>query len=116
MTRVIGTGIAVVLLAGVLAAGHVQSLHKGHPTEGQVLSVSKDGLVIETAKGNVFVTLSDSTTVERGDDKVAWDAIHTGDHVSVFGTTLATGELVAREIVIGDPHGHDGHTGGHPDE
>ena len=116
MTRIIGTGIAVVLLAGGLAAAHEQSLHKGHPTEGQVLSVSKDGLVMETAKGNASVTRSDSTMVERSDEKVGWDAIHTGDHVSVFGTTLATGELVAREVVIGGSHGHDGHTGGHPDE
>jgi len=116
MTRVIGTGIAVVLLAGGLSAAHEQSLHKGRPTAGEVVSVSKDGLVMQTAKGNVSVTLSDSTTVERGDEKVLRDAIHAGDHVSVFGTTLATGELVAREIVIGSSHGHEGHTGGHHDE
>ena len=116
MTRIIGIGIAVVLLAGGLSAAHEQSLHKGHGTEGEVVSVSKDGLVMQTAKGKVSVTHSDSTTVERGDEKVARDAIHTGDHVSAFGTTLATGELVAREIVIGGSHGHEGHTGGHPDE
>ena len=116
MTRLIGTGIAVVFLAAGFAAAHEQSLHKGHPTEGEVASVSKDGLVIQTAKGQISVTLSDSTTVERGDEKVARDGLHTGDHVSVFGTTLATGELVAREIVIGGAHDHDGHTGGHPGE
>ena len=116
MARIIGRGIAVVLLVGGLAAAHEQSLHKGHPTEGEVVSVSKDDLVMQTAKGNVSVTLSDSTTVERGDAKVARDAIHTGDHVSVFGTTLATGEFVAREIVIGGAHDHHGHTGAHPDE
>jgi len=116
MTRVIGTGIAVVLLAGGLSAAHEQSLHKGRPTAGEVVSVSKEGLVMQTAKGQVSVTLSDSTTVERGDEKVLRDAIHAGDHVSVFGTTLATGELVAREIVIGGAHDHDGDPGGHPDE
>ena len=113
MTRIIGTGVAVVLLAGGLSAAHEQSLHKGRPTEGDVASVSKDGLVVQTAKGKVSVTLLDSTTVERGDEKVARDTVHTGDHVSVFGTTLATGELVAREIVISGP---DGHIGGHPGE
>jgi len=116
MMRIIGTGIAAVLLAGSFAAAHEQSLHKGHSTEGEVVSVSKDGLVMQTAKGNVSVTLSDSTTVERGDEKSARDAIHKGDHVSVFGTTLATGEVVAREIVIGGSHGHEGHAGGHHDE
>ena len=116
MTRIIGIGIAVVVLAGGLAAAHEQSFHKGHPREGEVVSVSNDGLVMQTAKGNVSVTLSHSTTVERGDERVARDAIHTGDHVSVFGTTLASGELVAREIVIGGAHHHDGHTGAHPGE
>jgi hypothetical protein len=116
MTRIIGRGIALVLLAAGLAAAHEQSLHKAQPTDGEVVSVSKDRLVVETAKGNVSVTLSDSTTVERGEEQVARDAIHTGDHVSVFGTTLATGELVAREIVMGSSHDHEGHNGGHPDE
>ena len=116
MTRIIGSGIAAVLLAAGLAAAHEQSLHKGRSTEGEVISVSEDGLVMQTAKGNVSVTLSDSTTVERGDEKVARGAVHTGDHVSVFGTTLATGELVAREIVIGGSHDHEGHIGGHTDE
>jgi len=117
MTRFIGTGIAVVLLAASLSGAHQQSLHKGRPTEGEVVSVSKDGLVMQTPKGRVSVTLSDSTTVERGDEVVARDAIHTGDHVSVFGTTLATGEVVAREILIIDSHGGSGHnTSGHHDE
>ena len=106
----------MLLLAGGLSAAHEQSLHKGRSTEGEVVSVSKDGLMMQTAKGRVSVTLSESTTVERGDEQVARDAIHTGDHVSVFGTTLATGELVAREIVIGGVHHHDGHTGAHPGE
>ena len=117
MTRIIGIGIAVVVLGGGPAAAHEQSLHKGRPTEGEVVSLSKDGLVMQAAKGRVSVTLSDSTTVERGDDVVARDAIHTGDHVSVFGTTLATGEVVAREILIVDSHGGRSHNAsGHHDE
>ena len=110
------TAIMMVLLAGGLAAAHDKSMHKGHPTEGEVISVSKNGLVVQTTKGKMSVTLSDSTVFERGDDKVARDVVHTGDHVSVLGTTLATGELVAREVMIGDSHGHDGHTGGHHTE
>ena len=51
MTRFIGTGIAVVLLAASLSGAHQQSLHKGRPTEGEVVSVSKDGLVMQAAKG-----------------------------------------------------------------
>jgi ribosomal protein S1 len=116
MTRIIGSGIAAVLLAAGLAAAHEQSLHKGRSMEGEVVSVSEDGIVMQTAKGHVSVTLSESTTVERGDEKLARDAVHTGDHVTVFGTTLATGELVASEVVIGGAHDHDRHTGGHRDK
>src|SRR5207244_9566545 len=116
MARIIGTGIAVVLLAAGVSAAHEQSLHKGRPTEGEVVSVSEDGLVMQTGKGKVSLTFSNSTTVERGDEKVLRDAIHAGDHISVFGTTLATGEVVAREIVIGGSHGHESHTGAHPSE
>ena len=110
------TGIAVWVLAGGLAVAHEQRFHKGRPTEGEVVSVSKDSLVMHSAKGRVSVTLPDSIIVERGDQKVARDAIHTGDHVSVFGTTLATGELVAREVLIEGTKGHEGHPGGHHDE
>ena len=115
MRRMIRTAIVVFLACG-LAAAHEKSLHKGRAAEGEVVSASKDGFVMQTAKGKVRVTLSDSTTVERGDEKVLRDAIHAGDHVNVFGTTLATGELAAREIVIGGAHDHDGDPGGHPNE
>jgi ribosomal protein S1 len=114
MTRTIV--IATMLIACGLAAAHEQRFHKGRATEGEVVSVSKDGLVMQTAKGKVSVTLSDSTTIERGDEKLARDAIHEGDHVSVFGTTLASGELVARDVLLSGAHGHEGHSEGHHDE
>src|SRR5437899_2371335 len=101
MTHRIGTVIAALLLAAGFAAAHEQRFHKGHPTEGEVVSVSKDGLVMHTQKGSVTVALSESTMVERGNAKIGRDAIRVGDHVSVFGTTLPTGEVVAREIVVG---------------
>ena len=115
MTRMMATAFSVLLGAG-LAVAHEQSLHKGRATEGEVASVSKDGLVMQTPKGKISVTLSDTTTVERGDEKVGQDAIHPGDHVTVFGTTLATGELVAREVLLGGAHVHEKHDGGHHDE
>ena len=113
MTRMKAMVIAVVLLAGGSAAAHEQRFHKGRATEGDVVSVSKDGLVMRTEKGSVTVTFQDSTRVERGDEKVDRDMIHEGAHVSVLGTTLASGELVAREVLIKAPHGHEGHVGGH---
>jgi len=115
MRRMIRTAIVVFLACG-LAAAHEKSLHKGRAAEGEVVSASKDGFVMQTAKGKVRVTLSDSTTVERGDEKIGRDAIHVGDHVSVFGTTLETGEIVAREVLFGGAGGREGPAGSHGTE
>ena len=96
-----------------IALAHEQSLHRGHPTEGWVTSVSDQGLVIETEKGNLSVTLQDTTRIERGDRPVARTEIRKGDQVSVFGTKLESGELVAKEIIV---HGSDHGGGGHQEE
>ena len=112
MAGTIRTTIALLALSAAIAVAREQRLHKGHATEGEVVSVSKDSLVMQTQKGTVSVTLSDATTVERGDGKVARDAIKKGARVSVFGTTLASGEVVAREVLIHAGHHQEGHPGG----
>lgn len=113
MKRVTVVGVfAIWPLLVTAALAHEQSMHKGRATEGEVAAVSDKGLSLKTAKGTVPVTVSEKTEFERGDDKVTKNDIHQGDHVSVFGTVLADGELVAREIVIhpaggeGKPHEH----------
>ena len=98
----------VAIFTARAALAHEQSLHRGHPTEGRVASVSDQGLVVETEKGNLSVTLQDTTRIERGDTPVARTEIRPGDHVSVFGTKLETGELVAKEIIV-DGAEHGGH-------
>jgi len=99
------------------AGAHEQSLHKGHPTEGRVASVSEKSLVVETDKGNVSVTLMDTTKIEGGDTPMPGREIRTGDHVSVFGTKLESGELVAKEIIDHGPeHGGDAAHPGHQHE
>ena len=108
MVRTTLGAIAAVLMAGGVAVAHEQSLHRGHPTEGRVASVSENSLVLETERGNVSVTLMDTTKMERGEKPTTRKEIQTGDRVSVFGTKLETGELVAREIVVHAP-GHEGH-------
>ena len=88
------------------AVAHDQSLHKGHPTEGQVASVSGQGFVLDTEKGIVTVTVVETTKIERGEEVVSQGAIRVGDHASVFGTKLESGELVAKQIIIGPPSDH----------
>lgn len=108
MRRTALCAIAAFVIAGGSAVAHEQSLHKGRPTEGRVASVSGNGLVLETDKGKVSVTLTDTTKMERDEKPIARKEIQTGDLVSVFGTKLETGELVAREIVVHAP-GQGGH-------
>jgi len=103
--------VALLVAAGGIASAHEQSLHKGRATGGTVVSTSERGLVLETATGNVSVTLSETTKFERDDKPVARQEIRKGDHVEVFGTKLETGELVAKEIIVHGPEGPE-HEGG----
>ncbi len=66
--RTILVGVAALLgAAGGIVRAHEQSLHKGRATGGTVGSISERGLVLETATGNVSVTLSEMTKFERED-------------------------------------------------
>ena len=88
--------------AGVLLA-HDKSLHKGRPTEGQVVSVVGDRLDLKTAQGLKKVALTEKTKFERGDKSAARADLKRGEQVTVFGTTLATGEIVANEVLLVTP-------------
>ena len=97
-----------VVLAGVLATAgtllaHDKSLHKGRPTDGEVVTVVANRLDLKTAQGIKKVTLTEKTTFERGDKAAARADLKKGDKVTVFGTTLATGEIVANEVLLAAP-------------
>lgn len=94
------------LRADGIRLAHEQHLHKGHATEGEVVSVSPDGFKMRTAKGIVFVSVVDSTAIERGDERIGREAIKAGVRVSVIGTTLASGEIVARGVLLEVHQGH----------
>jgi hypothetical protein len=79
---------------------HDAKLHKGNATEGEVVSVTPTSMLVKTAKGNITATIDKNTKFEMGDQKVDVNHFKKGDKVSVFGTKLATGELVAKEIVM----------------
>jgi hypothetical protein len=91
-------------LTGVLgvapAYAHDASLHKGKPTVGKVESLSENGVNLKTAKGTTAVTFQDKTKFERGDAQASAQEIQTGDQLTVFGTKLPSGELVAREVLL----------------
>ena len=94
------------ILAISLLSAHDARLHKGKATTGEVVSVSEGKMEIKTASGPLTVTLNNKTKYEHGTKAAAKSHLQKGQRVSVFGTKLSTGELVAREIVIAAPDSH----------
>jgi len=92
------------VLTGVLGVAsvhaHDASLHKGKPTVGKVTSLAENGVSLETAHGTTAVTFQDKTKFERGDAQASAQEIQTGDQLTIFGTKLPSGELVAREVLL----------------
>lgn len=97
MTIVMTLGLATV--CGLYA--HDASLHKGKATTGEVLSVAADRIEVKTATGTVKVSFTEKTKFEHGKSVVDKTHLEAGDTISVFGTKLPSGELVAKEILLG---------------
>src|SRR5262245_22964352 len=116
MRKAITRAFLGILLVVSAAAAHEQSLHRGHPTEGEVVSISGEKFMLKTSKETVPVTVSETTRFERGAGEATKEDLQPGEHVSVFGTTLASGEIVAREILIHPAGGEREHHGGHVQE
>jgi len=94
----------VSLFAIPTVSAHDASLHKGKPVRGKVVSMADNGLTLKTDTGTTTVTFQDKTTFERGDVHASSQDIKEGDQVTVFGTKLPTGELVAREVLLPTTH------------
>jgi len=97
--------IATLFIAGLMvpfsADGHDPSKHKGKATKGEVVSVASDRLELRTADGVKTVLITEKTKFERGDRAAALADIKKGESVTVIGTTLASGEVAAREVLLG---------------
>ena len=93
--------LAAILLVVALGWAHDPKLHKGNKTEGVVTSVAADSFELKTKTGNLKVTFSGTTKFEHGNAKVDKSHLKKGDTVSVIGTKLPTGELVAKEVLLG---------------
>jgi hypothetical protein len=100
-----------VLLAPSLARAHDPSKHKGKGTKGEIVSIAGDRIELKTPSGAQTVTIDDKTKFEKGREPAAKADLKKGDQVTVFGTKLATGELVAREVLPA-PESHEEDKGG----
>lgn len=108
------TSVMLLFLALLMpSAGraHDPSQHKEKGVQGKIVSIADDRIELKTSAGAKTVTISDKTKVERGSNQVTKADLKKGDQITVFGTKLATGELVAREILLGTPERHVGHEG-----
>lgn len=96
--------LATLILTGFMGAavlmGHDPSQHKGTPTKGEVVSIAGDRIQVKTDKGMKTIILNDKTTFERGKAKASLSDFKKGDRVAILGTTLASGEIVAREVLL----------------
>ena len=115
MTRHASTmALLALLLLSPPGDAHEQSLHKGKPVEGEVTAIAADRLTLKSAAAMLTVVFDEKTHFECEDRPAAKGDVAQGDHVTVFGTKLATGELVAREVLVRRAHdagasGHSGH-------
>ena len=103
MNRIMITMIAVVALTSGSAFAHDASKHKGKSVQGEVVSSAGDGFQLKTETGVISVTFSSKTKFEHGNATVDKTHVKTGERVTVFGTKLPSGVLVAREVLIGPP-------------
>jgi Domain of unknown function (DUF5666) len=109
---------ATLLFVGLIvvpasAWAHDASKHKGKATRGKVVSVSGDRMELKTATGTKTVTLTDQTKFEHGNQTMAREDLKKGDQVKVIGTTLASGEIVAREVLMAGSEAQPTHTDSH---
>src|SRR5262245_725552 len=102
----LAAAIATGMVVPQMASAHDGVDHKG--TEGQIVSISGDRFELKTAKETLQVTMSSKTKFEHNKKAVDRTHLTKGQHVTVIGTKLPTGEMVAKEVVIGQMATHGG--------
>lgn len=93
--------LALGLLAAASAWAHDPKLRKPNAVTGQVTSVAADSFQLKTKTATIKVTFSSKTKFEHGKETVDKNHLVKGDSVGVIGTKLPTGELVAKEVLLG---------------
>lgn len=110
MINVMYRFVAAAVLLAAAGWAHDPKLHKGPVTSGVVAAVSADSFDLKTKTATIKVTYTAKTKFEHGNAAVDKSHIKKGESVSVIGTKLPTGELVAKEVLLGVG---DSHPAGH---
>lgn len=98
--KLLATSILTGFMGAAVLMAHDPSQHKGTPTKGEVVSITGDRIQVKTEKGMKTIILNDKTTFERGKAKASLSDFKKGDRVAILGTTLTSGEIVAREVLL----------------
>jgi RNase P/RNase MRP subunit p29 len=103
------TLLFLALLIPSAVRAHDPSQHKGKGVQGEIVSIENDRIELKTSAGTKIVKLNDKTKLEHGNQKMAKEDLKKGHQVKVIGTTLASGEIVAREVLMTGPDDHSTH-------
>ncbi len=99
MKRIFSVVAILALLSSSMLLAHDPKKHKGRPIAGTVEKLTDKGLEFRTEKGTKTVLFTDKTVFEHGDHKVNRSDVKANEHLIILGTTLATGEIVAKEVL-----------------
>ena len=97
------TLLMLCLLAPASIWAHDEQLHKPNAVTGEIASVADDSFQLKTKTDTIKVTFSSKTKFEHGKEAVDKSHLKKGEPVGVIGTKLPTGELVAKEVLLGLP-------------
>ena len=105
MKNVLTAVIALGMLGTSVVRAHDARLHNPNTIVGDITALGADNFEMKTEKGNFKVTYSTKTTFEHDGKKVDKTHLVKGDHIGVIGTKLPSGEVVAKEILVGVERG-----------
>lgn len=97
--------VSVLLMAAAMllpssARAHDPKQHKGKQTKGEIVSVAQDRIQLKAGQRQIVVLLSEKPKIEVNGGAATAAALAKGQKVAVIGTTLASGEIVAKEILV----------------
>ena len=95
------TLLMLTLLAPAGVQAHDPRLHKPNAVTGEIASVAAGSFELKTKTGTIKVTFSSKTKFEQGKETVDKSRLTKSDQIGVIGTKLPTGELVAKEVLLG---------------
>ena len=90
----------LLLTTATNAWAHGGHAHHGTPTGGTIATVNGDHLTLTTDSGSLAVTVTETTHIVAGEKELDRKALTPKTRVSVFGTKLESGELVAEDIHV----------------